>query len=950
MAVNVATAYLTIVPKFDRSIRDAVTSQLGGSTMAKAGRSAGKSLGTSVTSGFGKATSGIKSVLGNALATGASIVAVSGIASGLGDYASAAMQAADSTQKFKSTLTFAGLGGDQIAALSESTRKYADDTVYSLSDIQNITAQLAANSVPNYDKLAEAAGNLNAVAGGNAETFKNVGMVLTQTAGQGKLTTENWNQLADAIPGASGKIQRALSDMGAYTGNFREAMEEGEISAEEFNQALMNLGFQDAAVEAAKSTSTFEGAFGQLEAAIQGGLGDILTTVQPGVTGLVNAVTGWVEPTLGGVNDALSTFVSNFQSNGAAQALSDVAAGLGQAVSDIGAAVGGIAGELLGIPEGTDPAVAAAEALKSALDAAKPVVEAFGDAAAWLKDNASQAAPVVAGLAFAFAGFRVAQGVAGFIGSFKTALGGIQSVAGPATSALGNVGGVASMSAPQILALGGAIALVGVGVLLASAGLALLAMSAIQIAGAGPGAAVAMLAMVAAIAGLAAGAAVLAPALTAGAVGLVAFGAAVALIGVGILAATAGISLLAGQLPTISAYGASAAAGIAALGAAALVLGAGVLVAGAGLVVFGAGSVVAAAGMVVLSAALLPLSAAITVASGAFTLLAGAVGLIADGISTAADGVKTMGRYMPKIASSAPSAAAGLTAFSAAAVAASVGLLAAAPSIQAYAEAASAAGNGAMALATATVVTASAVVALAAGLPVAASGLSLLAASSAEAAPQLAASAPALLAAGAAAMSAGGGFALAGAGSAAMAAGLVASSAAVAALSAMVSALPAATSAASAAFDQFARTAEDGAQSAAQAVSAACSRMAAEVSSLQLKLPRIQVGPLPHFSMRGSFNPKTGSVPSVSVSWYAKGGVFDGASVIGVGESGPEAVVPLSGRRMKPFAKAIAEGMGGTGKTVNNYYTTTVDGAGGNARIQRLVTELLDALYPLGVM
>ena len=43
--------------------------------------------------------------------------------------------------------------------------------------------------------LAEAAGNLNAVAGGNAETFKSVGMVLTQTAGQGKLTTENWNQL-----------------------------------------------------------------------------------------------------------------------------------------------------------------------------------------------------------------------------------------------------------------------------------------------------------------------------------------------------------------------------------------------------------------------------------------------------------------------------------------------------------------------------------------------------------------------------------------------------------------------------------------------------------------------------------------------------------------------------------------------------------------------------------
>ena len=35
------------------------------------------------------------------------------------------------------------------------------------------------------------------------------------------------------------------------------------------------------------------------------------------------------------------------------------------------------------------------------------------------------------------------------------------------------------------------------------------------------------------------------------------------------------------------------------------------------------------------------------------------------------------------------------------------------------------------------------------------------------------------------------------------------------------------------------------------------------------------------------------SLPSVSVDWYAKGGIFDQASLIGVGEAGKEAVVPL---------------------------------------------------------
>ena len=144
----------------------------------------------------------------------------------------------DSTDKFMNTMSFAGIDTKAVQAAAKETRKYADDTVYGLDDIQNTTAQLAANGIGNYMELTEAAGNLNAVAGGNADSFKSVAMMLTQTAGAGKLTTENWNQLADAIPGASGKLQEALLKNGAYTGNFRDAMSKGEITADEFNKAL----------------------------------------------------------------------------------------------------------------------------------------------------------------------------------------------------------------------------------------------------------------------------------------------------------------------------------------------------------------------------------------------------------------------------------------------------------------------------------------------------------------------------------------------------------------------------------------------------------------------------------------------------------------------------------------------------------------------------------------
>lgn len=214
------------------------------------------------TGGLGK-LSAIAGAMGGLVSTGVSM-AVDAITNLSGDI----VEASDSAQKFASTLSFAGLDTGTIDKLTASTQKYADETVYDLSDIRNTTAQLAANGVDNYANLAEAAGNLNAVAGGNAETFKSVGMVLTQTAGAGKLTTENWNQLSDAIPGASGKLQEAMKKNGAYTGDFRDAMAKGEITAEEFNKAVMDLGMTDAAKEAATSTQTIEGAMGNLEASV----------------------------------------------------------------------------------------------------------------------------------------------------------------------------------------------------------------------------------------------------------------------------------------------------------------------------------------------------------------------------------------------------------------------------------------------------------------------------------------------------------------------------------------------------------------------------------------------------------------------------------------------------------------------------------------------------------
>jgi len=369
---------------------------------------------------FQKATS--KAAAFGSFMGGAALKGVTALWDKVSSFGSAVMDMSDSTDKFVSTMNFAGIDTSNVEKASKAARDYADRTVYDLSTIQNTTAQLAANGIGDYTGLTEAAGNLNAVAGGNADTFRSVAMVLTQTAGAGKLTTENWNQMADAIPGASGKLQKAMKANGAYTGNFRDAMEKGEISAAEFNQAIMQLGMSDVAKEAASSTKTMEGALGNLEAAITGGLTDAFDLIKPAVTGALTEAGNQISQFSQNATNGLQQFIQGISDTGALQAFSDMVSSIGNALSALGGAFASIATTIAPGLQGLSDAGGIGTTVGEAFNDAAGIIQALADKLTQFGDWVSANAEPISGMLIAIGGGFAAFKVAGVISAVVSAL------------------------------------------------------------------------------------------------------------------------------------------------------------------------------------------------------------------------------------------------------------------------------------------------------------------------------------------------------------------------------------------------------------------------------------------------------------------------------------------------------------------------------------------------
>lgn len=352
--------------------------------------------------------------LGNALYKGMEM-----IVSGLKDMAGQAINSYDALTTFKSTMTFAGFDTSAIKKSSDELKEYSKETIYNVGEMSNTAATLAANGVKNYTAVTESLGNLVAVAGGGAQAMNSASLALTQIVGAGKMYTGDWNQFINMIPGASKKIQDELKKNGAYTGNFRDAMSKGEVTAKEFLKAINDLGDTKVAEKAATDTTKFSTAWQGMQEAVQDGIIKLMDTIgTKGITDTISNFGNVAYDVFDGIAKWIKPLKPAFETLG--KIISTIFSGIGDAFKPIGDAIGSITKPLRESSGFAKPLNSALEGIASHKTALKAVGAAIGSIAAGFIAMKSVSA-VTSGINLAVLAF----------GKLRTAISGLSLLSNP---------------------------------------------------------------------------------------------------------------------------------------------------------------------------------------------------------------------------------------------------------------------------------------------------------------------------------------------------------------------------------------------------------------------------------------------------------------------------------------------------------------------------------------
>lgn len=667
---------------------------------------------TSTIKGAMKATdslgSKIKSGFNFGVLTGAGQKAFGMITNSVSDLVGEMNSSNAAWKTFEGNLGMLGKGKKDIDKVKKSMQKFAEQTVYSSSDMATTYAQLAAIGVKNTTKLVKGFGGLAAAAENPQQAMKTLSTQATQMAAKPKVAWADFKLMLEQSPAGISAVAKELG----YTSKELVALVQDTkgagLATDKFLNAIAKVGTNKAFSKLATQPKTVGQAVDGLKEAISNKLTpafDVLS--KKGIKIVDKLANKFSKIDAKGLSKKLSKGIKTAEKywNAFVSSFDGVGKEVKEAFDAVASSMSGFTGEV--------KKAGSVKSFKSTMESIAGAIKKFANFVEKNADTIGKVLPWIIKLGIAYKALNIVNKVVPGLSAFakgiaKLAGKSIGAIAGKLfgiSSAQKQVGSASVQSATQMFVAAKAYALMGVAVLSIAAGFAILAFSAIALAKAGPLAIGVMAGMLIALTALGFGMAMLLKTLApmAGqlmpvAVAMLALGGAVVLIAAGfaILAFTAislanagglAIGVMVGLVAVMAllAVGAAVlggaltagAVGFIAFGAAIVLCGVGALLAaaalaiisailptltayglqgavaiyalGASLVFFGAGALVAGAGALVLGAGLLVASVGILLCAAGVTLLAAGMLIIGTMAIAAAAGFAIMANVLPLV-------------------------------------------------------------------------------------------------------------------------------------------------------------------------------------------------------------------------------------------------------------------------------------------------------------
>lgn len=197
---------------------------LGGNMFGNAEKSSGSlfksmvggvAVGNMISKGMGLAGSGIRSMLGEL------------------------NEASTSWQTFEGNMHQLGASDTQIAKAKAEMQKFAQQTIYSASDMSSTYAQLAAVGTKNTAQLVKGFGGLASAADNPQQAMKTLSEQATQMAAKPKVQWQDFKLMLEQTPAG---ISAVAKTMGESTTQLIKDIQDGKVKTQDFLNAVAKTG------------------------------------------------------------------------------------------------------------------------------------------------------------------------------------------------------------------------------------------------------------------------------------------------------------------------------------------------------------------------------------------------------------------------------------------------------------------------------------------------------------------------------------------------------------------------------------------------------------------------------------------------------------------------------------------------------------------------------------